>query len=242
MRSDRPLDTGPRQSSTGDPGLYSWAMPADDPALKSSGARMASGVIRAVCLVATLVVSAVIGTFLILTTDRVPFSGYNVTAADWMIGFVLSGWALGLVGLAWLIAAVMAWRRRHLRTRWLAIPPVFGVIGVVAVVAVSLGSPGGFDSSRLELDEVVTQARSHAPGWTEHYGYDEPRRVGSLDVGSVTHREDGVVVVSDADSGAFFRMSGWAHSPQGLPGFDPGVKALEVNHLEGPWYTYTFVL
>lgn len=56
------------------------------------------------------------------------------------------------------------------------------------------------------------------------------------------HREDGVVVISDADAGIFFHVSGWAHSPQGSPDFDPGARGLEVEHLGGPWYSYSYVL
>lgn len=206
------------------------------------GARIASGTVRAVCVLAAVLVLAVVCAFIVLAADRVPFSDYNVTSADWLLGFLASGWALAIAGLAWLIAVVAAWRKRHLRTRWLAVPPALLAIGVLVVVAIGVIFPAGFDTSRAELDAVVTQARSHPPGWSENYQYDDPRQVGNLDVWSVSHREDGVVVVSDADSGLFFYMSGWAHSPQGPPTFEPGVKELEVNHLEGPWYSYHYVL
>ena len=106
----------------------------------------------------------------------------------------------------------------------------------------ALAIPEEFDASRAELDGMVAQARSYPPGWSENYGYDDPRRVGNVEVGSVFHRADGVVVVSDADSGLFFQMSGWAHSPEGPPTFDPGVKGLEIDHLDGPWYSYFYVL
>lgn len=111
---------------------------------------------------------------------------------------------------------------------------------VVVVLVVVL--PSGFDTSRVDLDEVATQARSHPPGWSENYGQENPRQVGALEVWSVSHRDDGVVLVSDADSGLFFHMSGWAYSPQGPPTFNPGFRGLEVNHLDGPWYRYQYVL
>lgn len=191
---------------------------------------------------AAVLVLAVVSVFLVLAVDSVPFSDYNVTSADWLLGFLASGWALAIAGLAWLIAVVAAWRKRHLRTRWLAVPPALLAIGVLVVVAIGVILPAGFDTSRTELDAMVTQARSHPPGWSENYHYDNPRQVGNLEVWSVSHREDGVVVVSDADSGLFFYMSGWAHSPHSPPTFEPGVKELEVNHLEGPWYSYHYVL
>ena len=109
-------------------------------------------------------------------------------------------------------------------------------MGIGAVV------PRGFVSSRSELDAVVAQARAHAPGWSQVYDFDSPRRVGHLEVGSVSHRDDGTVVLHDADSGFFFHVSGWAHSPQGPPAFDPGVRGLEINHLEGAWYSYSYAL
>lgn len=61
-------------------------------------------------------------------------------------------------------------------------------------------------------------------------------------MGSVFHRDDGVVEVNDADSGNFLHMSGWAYSTEGPPTFDPGVRGLEVNYLEGDWYSYSYVL
>lgn len=178
------------------------------PSPGTRGARIASGTVRAVCMFAAVLVLAVVSAFLILAADRVPFSGYNVTSADWLLGFLVSGWALAIAGLVWLIAVVAAWRKRHLRTRWLAVPPALLAIGVPVVVAIGVILPAGFDTSRTELEAVVAQARSHPPGWSENYHYDNPRQVGNLDVWSVSHREDGVVVVSDADSGLFFHMSG----------------------------------
>lgn len=193
-------------------------------------------------MVAAIVALAAAASFIVLAADRVPFSDYNVASADWLLSSLVFGWALGIVGLAWLIAVVAAWRKRHPRTRWLAVPPALLTIGELAVVAISVVRPAGVESSRVELDAVARQALSHPPGWSENYGHDDPRRVGNLDLGSVLHRDDGVVELSDADSGLFFQMSGWAHSPQGPPTFDPGFKALEVNHLEGPWYSYRYVL
>lgn len=206
------------------------------------GTRVASGAVRAVSVVAAVVAVVSSAAFIVLAADRVPFSNYNVTTTDWLLVFVVSGYALAIAGLAWLIALVAAWRKRHLRTRWLAAPPALLAVGVLAAVAIGLAISEGFDESRPELDAVAAQARSHPPGWSENYGYDDPRHVGNMDVGSVLHREDGVVVVSNADSGLFFQMSGWAHSPEGPPTFDPGVRGLEVNHLEGPWYSYRYVL
>lgn len=221
---------------------YAGVMPADAaPAPGTRRARIASGAIRAVCVFAAVVVLAVVSAFIVLTIDWVPFNDYNVTSTDWFLGFLVSQWALAITGLAWLIAVVAAWRKRHLRTRWLVVPPALLAIGVLIVVVIGIVLPAGFDTSRAELDAVVNQTRLHPPGWSENYHYD-PRQVGNLEVWSVSHREDGVVVVSDADSGLFFRMSGWAHSPQGPPTFEPGVKELEVNHLEGPWYSYHYVL
>lgn len=209
----------------------------------SRRSRVAAALVRAVGLVASVVVLAVIVIHAVLMVDRVPFTEYNVTDADRLIGFVLSGWAVAITGLAWLVAMLVAWRKRHLRTRWLAIPP--GLVALGAVTLLALGSlvPGGFDSSRTEFDAVASQARSHHPGWSENYHQSgSPRRVGNVEIDSVSHREDGVVVVSDADSGVFFHMSGWAQSPDGPPTFDPGVRGLEVTHLDGDWYSYSYVL
>ena len=84
---------------------------------------VAAALVRAVGLVASVVVLAVIVIHAVLMVDRVPFTEYNVTDADRLTGFVLSGWAVAITGLAWLVAMLVAWRKRHLRTRWLAIPP-----------------------------------------------------------------------------------------------------------------------
>lgn len=197
---------------------------------------------RIVGVVTSAVAAVVVVTLGVLMADRVPFSSYNVTDAERFIGLILAGWALGLAGLIWLIAVLVAWRKRHLRTRWLAVPPVLVVLGAAAVVMIGVIAPDVFESSRPDLDAVAAEARSHPPGWYESYDYETPRQVGDVDVGSVSHRDDGVVVIRDADSGAFFRMSGWAHSPQGPPTFEPGVQGLEVEHLGGPWYSYSYVL
>ena len=197
---------------------------------------------RTVGVVTSAVAAVVVVTLGVLMADRVPFSSYNVTDADRFFGLVFAAWALALAGLVWLIAVLVVWRKRHLRTRWLAVPPVLVVLGAAAVVAIGVIAPAGFDSSRPDLDAVAAEVRSHPTGWSEHYGYESPRRAGHLDVGSVFHREDGVVVISDADAGVFFHVSGWAHSPQGPPDFDPGVRGLEVEHLGGPWYSYSYVL
>ena len=71
----------------------------------------------------------------VLMADRVPFSDYNVTDGDRLIGLVLSGWSLAIAGVVWLIAVLVVWRKRHLRTRWLAVPPVLVVL-LAAVLAV----------------------------------------------------------------------------------------------------------
>jgi hypothetical protein len=122
------------------------------------------------------------------------------------------GWALMIAGLAWLIAVLVAWRFRQLRTWWLGAPPALFVAGVAVVLAIGAAVPKGFDSSRSEMENAVAQARSHPPGWSEHYGFDTPRQVGHVEVWKLSHREDGVVVVSDADFVFGFHMRGWAHS------------------------------
>lgn len=137
---------------------------------------------------------------------------------------MVSGWALAVAGLAWLIVLAAAWRNRHLCTRWLAFPPALLAFGALIVIVIGVVIPAEFEYSRVELDAVASQALSHPPGWSENYGFDGPRQVGSLEVSSVTHRDDGVVVVGDADSGLFFQMSGWAYSPPGPPKFNPGVR------------------
>ncbi|MFI8592744.1 hypothetical protein, partial [Dietzia maris] len=80
------------------------------------------------------------------------------------------GWALMIAGLAWLIAVLVAWRFRQLRTWWLGAPPALFVAGVAVVLAIGAAVPKGFDSSRSEMENAVAQARSHPPGWSEHYG------------------------------------------------------------------------
>lgn len=91
-------------------------------------------------------------------------------------------------------------------------PPALFVAGVAVVLAIGAAVPKGFDSSRSEMENAVAQARSHPPGWSEHYGFDTPRQVGHVEVWKLSHREDGVVVVSDADFVFGFHMRGWAHS------------------------------
>lgn len=198
--------------------------------------------VRGVGIVAAVVVALIVVALAMLVADRVPFTKYNVTDADRLIGIVLAGWAVAIIGLVWVIALVVAWWKRQLRTRWLLVSPVLFVAGAAVVFVIGQAAPTGFESSRSELDAVAAQARSHPPGSSEGYDSDGARRVGNLDVGSVFHRDDGVVLVSDADSGIFFHMSGWAHSPEGPPTFDPGVRGLEVRHLEGDWYSYSYVL
>ncbi|WP_295648330.1 hypothetical protein [uncultured Dietzia sp.] len=209
----------------------------------SRGSRVASALVRAVGVLASLVAVAVVLAHAVLWTDRMPFSSYNVTDTDRFIGFIVSGWALAIAGLIWLVALIIAWWRRPLHTIRLAVPPIVLVVGAAVFVALGTVVPSGFDSSRADLDAVADQARSHHPGWSENYFHSgSPRRVGNLEIDSVSHREDGVVVVSDADSGVFFHMSGWAHSPDGPPTFDPRVRGLEVTHLDGDWYSYGYVL
>lgn len=214
------------------------------PGFGNRGARIASRAIRVVCVFAAAVVMVVIVALSLLAVDWVPFVDYNVTNGERIIGVVFSGWALAIAGLAWLIVLVVAWRKKHLRTRWLVVPPALVVAaGVIAALAIVVADPpDGFSSSRSEMETVVGEARSHPPGWSALYGFDTPRQVGHVEVWKLSHRDDGVVVVSDADYVFGFQMRGWAHSPQGQPTFDPGVKELEVNHLEGPWYAYRYVL
>lgn len=208
----------------------------------SRGSRVAAGVVRGVGVVAAVVVTIVVVALALLVADRIPFTSYNVTDADRLIGFVLAGWTLAIAGLVWLIALVITWWKRPLRAKWFLAAPGLLVVGAAVLLVVGLLAPAGFSSSRAELDAVAAQARSHSPGWSEMYGSDSSRRVGQLDVRSVRHRDDGVVVVGDADSAVFLYMSGWAHSPEGPPTFDPGVRGLEVQHLEGDWYSYSFSL
>lgn len=116
------------------------------------------------------------------------------------------------------------------------------MVGAIAVVAIGMLVPSGLGTANPELNALVAEARDQPPGWSEGYGVDEPRRIGGLEIGRVTHRDDGVVTVLDADSGFFFHVSGWAHSPDGPPTFEPGVSSLEVEHLDGDWYAYSYVL
>lgn len=209
----------------------------------SRGAGFAAGIVRAVGVVTSAVVLMVPLALAALMADWVPLSDYNVTGGDRFIGLMLAGWALAIAGFVWLVALIVAWRKRPLRTRWLVVPPGLLAVGAVMVLVIGMAVPTGFESSRSELDDVAAQVRSHPPGWSDaSYRADNSRQVGHLDVGSVSHREDGVVVVSDADSGFFFHMSGWAHAPEGPPTFDPGVRGLEVDHLGGDWYSYSYVL
>lgn len=217
-------------------------MSPEDADTRSRGSRVAAGVVRGVGIVAAVAVALIVVALAVLVADRVPFTKYNVTDADRLIGIVLAGWAVAIIGLVWVIALVMAWWKRQLRTRWLLVAPILLVAGAAVVFVIGQAAPTGLESSRSELDAVAVQARSHPPGSSEGYDSDGARRVGNLDVGSVFHRDDGVVLVSDADSGIFFHMSGWAHSPEGPPTFDPGVRGLEVHHLEGDWYSYSYVL
>lgn len=217
---------------------------AHSPPIGDRGARIASCAIRVVCVFAAVIVVVVIVALSLLAVDWLPFGEYNVTNGERIIGVVFSGWALAIAGLAWLVVLVLAWRKRHLRTRWLFVPPALVVAaGVSAVLLIAVAKPSdGFNSSRSEMEKVVVEVRSHPPGWSELYGFDTPREVGHVEVWQLSHRDDGVVVISDADYVFGFQMRGWAHSPQGQPTFDPGVKELEVNHLDGPWYAYRYVL
>ena len=208
----------------------------------SRRARIALGVVRAVSIVAAVVVVVVVAALSLLAVDWVPFGDGNVGAGDRFVGEVLGGWAVAIAGLAWLTAVLVAWRFRQLRTWWLGVPPGLLVAGVAVVLAIGVAVPDGFDSSRSEMQTAVAQARSHPPGWSELYGFDTPRQVGRVEVWKLSHREDGVVVISDADYVFGFHMRGWAHSLQGPPTFEPGLKELQVKHLGGPWYSYSYVL
>lgn len=122
---------------------------------------------RTVGVVTSVVAAVVVVALGLLMADRVPFSSYNVTDGDRLIGLVLSGWSLAIAGVVWLIAVLVVWRKRHLRTRWLAVPPVLVVLGAAAVVAIGVIAPAGFDSSRPDLDAVAAEVRSHPTGWSE---------------------------------------------------------------------------
>lgn len=208
----------------------------------SRGARVAQGMVRAVCVSGALVVVVAFAALGLLAADQVPFIDRNVGAGDRLLGAVLAGWALAIMGLAWLIVMLAAWRYPHLRSWWLGVPPALFLAGATVVFAIEIAVPDDFDSSRTEMEAAVAQARAHPPGWSELYGFDTPRHVGQVEVWKLSHREDGVIVVEDANDAFGFHMSGWAHSPQGPPTFEPGVKNLQVEHLDGPWYTYSYVL
>ncbi|WP_314037020.1 hypothetical protein [Dietzia sp. CH92] len=208
----------------------------------SRRARIALGLVRAVSIFAAAVVVVVVAALSLLAVDWAPFVDGNVGDGDRLLGGVLASWALMIAGLAWLIAVLVAWRFRQLRTWWLGAPPALFVAGVAVALAIGAAVPKGLDSSRSEMENAVAQARSHPPGWSELYGFDTPRQVGHVEVWKLSHREDGVVVVSDADFVFGFHMRGWAHSLQGPPTFEPGVKELQVEHLGGPWYSYSYVL
>lgn len=100
----------------------------------SRGSGFAAGTVRAVGVVTSAVVLVVTLALAALMADWVPLSDYNVTGGDRFVGLVLAGWVLTIAGFVWLVALIVAWRKRPLRTRWLVVPPGLLAVGAVVVL------------------------------------------------------------------------------------------------------------
>lgn len=160
----------------------------------------------------------------------------NVDGFTKMLGVVLGSQALAVAGVMWLIPTLFAIRVRRLRTRWIAVPPAIVILGAIAIAVIPAHD---FYSSQEQLEQLADTAGSHSPGWEEHYGITHPVRAGKLDIRHLTHRDDGVVLVGDADMAVMSVDSGWARSTEGPPTFRPGTPGLDVEHLDGHWYRYS---
>ena len=201
----------------------------DDGVERALGRRVVIGVCATVAAVSLVVVAL----FVCLDLDWLPGVA-NVTDVEVLLAVVLSAQVLGVAGLAWLVAAIVALLRPRLRTWWLAAAPLVLVLGAGLVLTISVLYPQDLDSSRPELDALVSEARGHPTGWTENYGVSTPRRVGRIDLERITVR-GGEVELVDADS-VIGDDTGWIHSPGGLPAPRPETT---VEHLDGPWYLFS---
>lgn len=177
--------------------------------------------------------------WILLNADTWVVIDTNVDGFTKMLGVVLGSQALAVAGLMWLIPTLLAIRTKRLRTRWIAVPPAIIILGAIAI---AVTPAHGFSTSREQLDQLADTASSHPPGWEERYGITHPVRAGKLDISHLTHREDGVILVGDADRSVMFGFgeSGWARSTDGPPSFQPGIPGLEVQHIEGHWYRYSY--
>ncbi|MDV8000779.1 hypothetical protein [Rhodococcus sp. IEGM 1408] len=217
----------------------------DDPdcseqsALPRSATRRSRGQIAATTLlIAASAVSLLVAVlWVLLDADTWIVSDTNVDGFTKMLGVVLGSQALAVAGLMWLIPTLFAIRVRRLRTRWIAVPPAIVILGAIAIAVIPAHD---FYSSQEQLEQLADTTGSHSPGWVEHYGITHPVRAGKLDIRHLTHRDDGVVLVGDADMAVTSGDSGWARSTEGPPTFQPGTPGLEVEHLDGHWYRYRY--
>lgn len=205
----------------------------------SDSARRSRGRIAATAmLIASSAVALIVAVlWVLLNADTWIVTDTNVDGFTKMLGVVLGSQALAVAGLMWLIPTLLAIRAKRLRTRWIAVPPAIVFLGAIAIAATPVQD---FSSSKAQLDQLADTASSHPPGWQEHYGTERPLRAGSLDVSGLSHRDDGVILVGDADMAVMFGDSGWARSADGPPTFPMGIPGVEVEHLEGHWYRYSY--
>lgn len=203
-------------------------------ASRSSGSR--GQIFAKVLLILSSVISLIVAVLWILF-DADTWIFVDINSFTKVLGVVLGSQALVVAGLMWVIPALFALRVKRLRTRWLAVPPAIVLLGAIALAAIPTPD---FSSSRDEIEHLAATASSHPPGWKEHYGFAHPIRAGHLEVRHLTHRDDGVILVGDADMAVAAGDSGWARSPQGPPAFGPGTPGLQVEHLDGPWYRYSY--
>lgn len=182
-------------------------------------------------ILSALGASVSIGAIVSVVIDWWPFTN-NLTDIAGGLYFVLSVGILILFGFLWIVCTLVMRGQSKTKKRLKYAFPAALLAGIAIVTLCAMFYPDDFTSSRSALEDVAKQVVDNPAGWSETYSSSSPRKIGSVEVKSISVGPNGVVHFTDADSG----LREWVYSELGPSAMS---ELGSFSHISGPWYTFS---